>query len=45
MTRDWNNVDFLRFIGDPYQDHALDVNMLKEILQFQKLITETAKSA
>lgn len=44
MAGRWIEVVSLRFKGERFRDHALDLSALSELSQFQKLIAETAKS-
>ncbi|MFQ5672504.1 MAG: hypothetical protein ACE5G9_05365 [Nitrospinales bacterium] len=43
MSGKWKEVVRLRFKGDRYRDHALDLTALKKLGQFQKMVAETAK--
>lgn len=43
MTGKWKEVVRLRFRGERFKDHALDLAALSELSQFQKLVAETAK--
>ncbi|MBI4570089.1 MAG: hypothetical protein HY719_16990 [Planctomycetes bacterium] len=40
----WAEVVELRFEGERFQDHALDFDVLPELIQFKKMIVETAKA-
>jgi hypothetical protein len=44
MTGHWKEVVRLRFQGERFRDHALDLSALRELSQFQRLVAETAKS-
>ncbi len=44
MSGEWKEVVRLRFSGQRFHDHALDLTALSELSQFQKLIAETAKA-
>ena len=44
MAGRWIEVVSLRFKGERFRDHALDLSALSELSQFQKLVAETAKS-
>ncbi len=44
MPGQWKEVVRLRFKGERFRDHALDLLALSELSQFQKLVAETAKS-
>ena len=43
MSGQWKEVVRLRFKGERFRDHALDLGALTELSQFQKMIAETAK--
>jgi hypothetical protein len=43
MKGRWIEVVKLAFKGKRFEDHALDVNALSEVIQFQKIVAETAK--
>jgi hypothetical protein len=43
MRGQWIEVVKLAFKGKRFEDHALDVNALSEIIRFQKIVAETAK--
>jgi hypothetical protein len=43
MNGTWKEVACLRFQGERFRDHALDLTALTELSQFQKLVAETAK--
>lgn len=44
MNGQWNEVATLRFKGERFHDHALDLSAVTELRQFQKIIAETAKA-
>ncbi len=44
MSGKWKEVVRLAFKGQRFQDHALDLSALDELVQFQKMVTETAKA-
>jgi hypothetical protein len=44
MSGDWREVARLRFKGERFRDHALDLSALTELRQFQKIVAETAKA-
>lgn len=44
MPRQWKEVVQLRFKGERFRDHALDLSALTELSQFQKIVAETAKT-
>jgi hypothetical protein len=44
MARRWEEVVRLRFKGERFRDHALDLSALSELSQFQKMVAETAKA-
>lgn len=44
MSGKWKEVIRLAFKGQRFQDHALDLSALDELVQFQKMVTETAKA-
>lgn len=44
MPSRWKQVVRLRFKGDRFRDHALDLGALSELQQFQKMVAETAKA-
>jgi len=44
MAGRWKEVVRLRFKGERFRDHALDLSALAELSQFQKLVAETAKA-
>ena len=44
MAGRWKEVVRLRFKGDRFRDHALDLSALSELTQFQKMVAETAKA-
>ena len=44
MAGQWKEVVRLAFRGQRFQDHALDLDAVGELGQFQKLIAETAKA-
>src|SRR5206468_10183895 len=43
MAGQWKEVVCLRFKGERFRDHALDLGALSELSQFQRLVAETAK--
>lgn len=43
MDGQWKEVVRLRFKGERFRDHALDLSALSELSQFQKMVGETAK--
>jgi len=43
MTGQWTEVARLRFKGERFRDHALDLSAVTELRQFQKMVAETAK--
>jgi hypothetical protein len=43
MNGTWKEVACLRFHGEEFRDHALDLTALTELSQFQRLVAETAK--
>ena len=43
MKGRWIEVVKLAFKGKRFEDHALDVNALSEIIRFKKIVAETAK--
>jgi hypothetical protein len=43
MKGRWIEVVKLTFKGKRFEDHALDVNALSEIIRFKKIVSETAK--
>ena len=43
MSGNWKEIVRLRFTGDRFRDHALDLRALGELSQFQKMVAETAK--
>ena len=43
MAGQWKEVVRLRFKGERFRDHALDLSALSELSQFQKMVAETAK--
>jgi hypothetical protein len=43
MNGTWKEVACLRFRGEEFRDHALDLTALMELSQFQRLVAETAK--
>jgi hypothetical protein len=43
MAGQWKEVVRVRFKGDRFRDHALDLGALSELSQFQRLVAETAK--
>jgi len=44
MAGTWKEVAQLRFVGERFRDHALDLTALTELRQFQRLVAETAKA-
>ena len=44
MKKDRKEIARLHFVGKPYDEHSLDVAALEELVQFQKIVTETAKA-
>jgi hypothetical protein len=44
MAGRWTEVVRLRFKGNRFRDHALDLSALSELTQFQKMVAETAKA-
>jgi hypothetical protein len=44
MKGQWKEVVRLAFKGQRFEDHALDLNALSELSQFQKMAAETAKA-
>ena len=44
MKGQWKEVVRLAFKGQRFEDHALDLNALGELSQFQKMVAETAKA-
>lgn len=44
MTGQWKEVIRLSFKGQRFQDHAFDLAALTELIQFQKMVAETAKT-
>ncbi len=44
MRGQWKEVVRLAFKGQRYEDHALDMDALSELSQFQKIITQTAST-
>lgn len=44
MNGQWKEVAKLRFTGQRFQDHALDLSALAELSQFQKIVAETARA-
>ena len=44
MRGQWKEVVRLAFKGQRFEDHALDLNALGELSQFQKMVAETAKA-
>lgn len=43
MKGQWIEIVKLAFKGKRFEDHALDINALSEIIRFQKIVAETAK--
>jgi len=44
MSGQWKEVATLRFKGERFRDHALDLSAVTELQQFQKMIAVTAKA-
>jgi hypothetical protein len=44
MAGKWKEVVRLSFKGERFRDHALDLQALSELSQFQKIVAETAKT-
>ena len=44
MAGQWKEVVRLRFKGERFRGHALDLSALTELSQFQRLVAETAKA-
>jgi len=44
MSGKWKEVVRLTFKGERFRDHALDLQALSELSQFQKMVAETAKT-
>ncbi len=44
MAGKWKEVVKLSFKGERFRDHALDLQALSELSQFQKMVAETAKT-
>jgi hypothetical protein len=44
MSGQWKEVARLAFKGERFRDHALDLDALSELAQFQKIVAETAKA-
>ena len=44
MDGKWKEVTRLTFKGERFRDHALDLQALNELSQFQKIVGETAKT-
>lgn len=44
MNGQWKEVARLRFKGDRFRDHALDLSAVTELRQFQRMVAETAKA-
>jgi len=44
MAGKWKEVVRLSFKGERFRDHALDLQALSELSQFQKMVAETAKT-
>jgi hypothetical protein len=44
MPDEWKEVIRLRFNGDRFRGHALDLSALSELSQFQRIVAETAKA-
>lgn len=44
MSGQWKEVIRLSFKGQRFQDHAFDLTALTELIQFQRMVAETAKT-
>jgi len=44
MHGQWTEVARVRFRGERFRDHALDLSALAELLHFQEIVSETAKA-
>ena len=44
MSGTWREIVRLRFKGERFRDHALDLTALTELRQFQRIVAETAKA-
>jgi hypothetical protein len=44
MPGQWKEVARLRFRGERFRDHALDLSAVTELRQFQEIVVETAKA-
>ncbi len=44
MPGQWKEVARLRFCGERFRDHALDLSAVTELRQFQEIVEETAKA-
>jgi len=44
MPSEWKEVVRLKFRGDRFRGHALDLSALSELSQFQRMVAETAKA-
>ncbi len=44
MSGSWKEVARLSFQGERFRDHALDQDALTEVIQFQRIMAETAKA-
>jgi len=44
MAGGWKEIVQLRFKGERFRDHALDLGALTELRQFQRIVAETAKA-
>ncbi len=44
MSGQWKEVTQLRFMGERFRDHALDLSAITELCQFQRIVAETAKA-
>lgn len=44
MPGQWKEVARLRFHGERFRDHALDLSAVTELRQFQEIVAETAKT-
>ena len=44
MSDQWRTIVTLRFIGQRFEGHALDIGALAELRRFQSMVTKTAKA-
>jgi len=44
MNGHWQEITRLRFVGERFRDHALDLTAITELRQFQRIVAETAKA-